>query len=178
MAMSFYDKNDGNFLMGEDDFCDLDRPSSRIAVDVEDLSDGFQILPLDETEFPYYGHIGAGDDDEEIYDPPKPSTPEECIEFLKAFFGNKQMHYGGPVPMALLLTDRHIDMVLRLDLDKCIKFFHKSLREQQCRRWKVLRNRTELFFKLQKESHDLNIPKHHSGGLLLVYLILCLGYSL
>lgn len=185
--MSFYDKSYGNRdndLEDDQMYEGFDRPDSAmlsmiesgIDVDAADVADGFQVCTFGDDPLP-----GAFDEEgEPVYIPPKPSTPEECIEFLERFFANKQMYYGGPIPKNILLSERHVELVLRLDFDKCIKFFHKCLDEQQetNRRWRRLEKRLELFFYLQKESHDLNIPRHHSGGLLLVYLILCLGYSI
>ena len=39
-------------------------------------------------------------------------------------------------------------------------------------------NQTELLLRLQKEAYEMSIPRHHSGGLLLVWLRLCMGYDI
>lgn len=46
---------------------------------------------------------------------------------------------------------------------------YKSLKDRRDRQ------HMELFFKLQRHALSVGVPKHHSGGLLLVYLRLCMG---
>ena len=192
--MTFYDKSG---QPGEDDYCDIidrlaadDGDADEASIDpaflslveggttaAEDVADGFQVCSLGEDTGYYSPQAPPPPQSDE---PPKPSTPEECADYLRRFFGQKRMHYGGPILDGILVTDRHVDMVLRLDLEYCVRFFHDCLDEQQEKypKWKDQKNRLTLFFRLQEEAHALRIPKHHSGGLLLVYLILCLGYKL
>ena len=44
-------------------------------------------------------------------------------------------------------------------------------------RYKMKVRHTNLLFKLQREAYELAIPRHHSGGLLLVWLRLCMGFD-
>jgi len=105
---------------------------------------------------------------------PPPATPDEAKRFLRMFFVDRSMHYGGPIPERELLIPRHIEMVLRLELSDCIDIFYASLGEHGI---KEQRTRIELFFALQKESHRIGVPRHRSGGLLLVWLRLCRGWE-
>jgi hypothetical protein len=114
------------------------------------------------------------DDWVETEEPPKPATPEEAKQYLRLFFEGLSMHYGGPIPETELLQDRHVDMVLRLDLSDCIDIFYVSLAEHGV---KEARRQIELFFKLQKRAFRLAIPRHRSGGLLLVWLYLRRGWD-
>jgi len=102
-----------------------------------------------------------------------PATPEEAKKLLIRFFADKTMHFGGPIPINRLLEDRHVEMVLRLELMVCVDIFYLCLRGH---RWKVEKS-LKLFFKLQEDAKKKEIPKKNSGGLLLVYLRLCKGYD-
>ena len=164
---------------------------------------------------------------EESEPPPEPATPEEAIRFLTTFFRNRELHCGGPILVTELLSNRHIEMVLRLELSYCIDVFHECLesiyfglprRQRTClyrlyakvmaakakwgedkhgekekmpdpldeaerKLYKWLRikmkiSHTELLKKLQKQSFDFAIPRHHSGGILLVWLRMCMGFDI
>jgi len=135
------------------------------------------------------------------------ATPDEARRFLTMFFDGREMYCGGPIPINELLETKNIEMVLRLELVDCIDIFYSCLSEvrfgldkDQWDRLDELRNKnslseddrhvlhqlgdklrksqTELFFDLQKQSFDLSIPRHHSGGILLVWLRLCMGFDL
>ena len=163
---------------------------------------------------------------EDTEPPPKPATREEAMYFLTIYFRDRQMDCGGPIPLAELVSARHIDIVLRLELSDCIDLFHAclesslfGLRRQQRQmvrawrrqiamakkvwdstthedgtkipdpltkderklynwlRYKMKIKHTNLLFKLQHEAYELAIPRHHSGGLLLVWLRLCMGFD-
>ena len=164
---------------------------------------------------------------EETEPPPKPATKEEAMFFLTAFFRKRESHCGGPIPATDLLTNRHIEMVLRLELSDCLDIFHECLEtlyfglpkkqrtrlyqlhrrvrlaraewgkvpheekekmpdpldaaERKLYKWlriKMKISHTELLKKLQKQSYDMAIPRHHSGGILLVWLRMCMGFDI
>ncbi len=181
--MGFYDKRYGT-VPGEEDFYNLAEQLGEIDPEAngDDLNDAFftMVGPTDGfqvQEAPDEPQLFFGEDQEPE---PPPSTPEQCEEYLCRFFAGRTMYCGGPIPERHLLRKKHVEMVLRIELSDCLDLFHVSLDENihRNRRWKSIENRVELFKKLEAQSAAQQIPKHHFGGLLLVYLILCKGYEL
>ncbi len=188
--MSFYDKR-FDTPPGEDDFCDLAErlgdfdpeangdDLNEAFLTVAGVTDGFQVqeAPDDPYTPPPAPRLPGEDEDDP---PPPPSTPEQCEGYLRRFFAGKSMHCGGPISEHHLLSEKHVEMVLRLELSDCLDIFHDSLDENihRNRRWRSIRHRVELFKRLEAQAAAQQIPKHHIGGLLLVYLILCKGYAL
>ena len=152
----------------------------------------------------------------------KPATPAEAKSFLGMFFANKPFFATQKaIPLSMLLDQRHIDMVLRLEMSTCIQAFHSALEDQhyglesddllfvnimdkkmadraamaqrpplladldptEAERYTAImaerdKIHTKLFFDLQLEMRNLCIPKRHSGGLLLVWLRMCMGWDI
>jgi len=112
-----------------------------------------------------------GDEDDT---PDESVTMEDAADFLTRFFEGKRWHCGGPIPKAVLLCDRHLQMVLRLEMNDCVDLFYEALGVPK----RFTRKETKLLSSLLDEAYQKSIPKHHTGGLVLVYLRLCIGLDI
>ena len=172
-------------------FYDKRCEASSFEDDLLSLANGVGDIDLEMNEYDLYNNfsddtaeaegfqvqeVSGGDEEPEA----PPSTPEQCEGYLRRFFEGKSMYCGGPISKNHLLCKKHVEMVLRIELSDCLDIFHYSLDENMDsdRQWKSILNRVELFKELEANSAAQQIPKHHFGGLLLVYLILCKGYEL
>ena len=115
------------------------------------------------------------EDPEVEFAPPPPTDENEAKKYLLKFFQNKTASFGGPVPVSDLLSERNLTLLCKLELRDCIDIFHLCLEENG---WEDEQARVDEFYKIQHESKVLEIPKHYSGGILLVWLDICCGYSL
>lgn len=114
---------------------------------------------------------------------PERATKEEAALFLTRFFTNKKRSFGGPINPAVLLTNRNIELVLRMDLIEALPIYHKCLKEPAVyghhrRSPMSIRERAEHFINLSCSADKMQIPKENFGGILLVYLNLCLGFNI
>ena len=110
----------------------------------------------------------------------KPATQDQLMGFLQRFFANKTRSFGGPINPAKLFAKRNIEMMQRLLLSDCLIAFHQCIETQKnitAIHKFTPRTRTMLYRQLEMEAFSLGIPKSKFGGILLVYLNLCLGYN-
>lgn len=123
----------------------------------------------------------------QIEEPIEPFLPEQITDeavtpishkdaelYLSSFFATKNMYYGGPISEQKMLTEYHIRIVRMLNLYDSIDLFLTYLAKNGWNR----RKSSELFLRLQNDAFHSGIRKEHSGGLMLIYLSLCLGYEI
>lgn len=161
-------------------------PESELDLDM--LEPSFTDEKLSEAELSFYDKITgngvcmSGDWPQEPEVPPEPATEEEAQQFIvtfftadNTFFADKNYYLGGSIPTPEMVSEHNVQMVLRLNLVDCIDIFYQALKEIG-----VISSSEQiaLFFRLQRECARLGIPKHHSGGILLVWLKLCRGFDL
>lgn len=124
--------------------------------------DGFEKESLEEKEATSFSEF--------------PITREDAVKYIEEFFADKKWVHGGPIPKKELIQDRHVDMILSLEFHECVDFFYQSV--EQIKEYNEFEPAKDLLIELQNNSCRLGIPKHHSGGLMLIYLILCQGITL
>ena len=101
------------------------------------------------------------------------ATPQDATNYLARFFVDKTLHVGGPIPSHLLFSERHIEIVRRLELSICMEAFHLCMEEN-----KVRGNHVEMLMELLQDAREKELPKRNVGGLITVYLKLCKGLDI
>ena len=104
----------------------------------------------------------------------KDASDEQLREYMRLFFSDKSMSFGGPIPPHKLYTKENVDLVRGMDLCNATDVAHIMLRSlgfSQARRERKL-------FPILGKARQCGIPKSYSGGILLLYIELCMGATI
>lgn len=98
------------------------------------------------------------------------TTEESIVLYMKLFFKNKTMNYGGPIPDNILYSRENVELVKRLDSVCSIDIAFEQIGYSKKSRHRLL----NLFQECRKNG----IPKSYAGGISLLYLEICEGQSI
>lgn len=99
------------------------------------------------------------------------SQRKKVVEYMRAYFSDKNMSYGGPIREEELFTEENIDIVEKMDLPHAIELSFIAIGEHN-------QHYISLILKTLDECCIRSIPKTKAGGILLLFIELCLGYRL
>ena len=104
-------------------------------------------------------------------------------EYIIKFFVDKEMHYGGPIPVKMLLIEDYIRIVARHDIaasvDKAYFFLSKSGKyDGVFKNENFVEDDVGLVLKILDKMRVSGIPKCFRGGILLMYLEFCEGIEI
>lgn len=105
----------------------------------------------------------------------------EVHAYIKDFFADKEMWYGGPVPAKSITTEKYIGLVLLTPLENAIDMIHEAWPARDihaCGLAKLSTHQRALhLMKVQKWCKDAGIPKEWSGGITVMYYEFCEGFK-
>ena len=103
----------------------------------------------------------------------------ECIF---NFFCNKEMHYGGPIPPKMMLTDNYIKLVASSntcnDIDRAYALLAKTGINTEAENENLVSDDVRLILQVLDQCVAARVPKCFRGGIILMYLELCEGIEL
>lgn len=100
----------------------------------------------------------------------------ECIE---KFFKDKEMHYGGPIPVKMITANNYIKLVVQSDIsnsvDKAYALLSDCGIDCEVKNENITSDDVRLVLQILDKCVQSNIPKCFRGGLILMYLEFCEG---
>ena len=100
---------------------------------------------------------------------------------LELFFKNKEMHYGGPVSRASLNSPLTMEIIWNTEVADAIQKAYAAMKKAGYGRGRSIngiREDMQTVIDIQEECSEMRIPKCFRGGILLLYLELCLGIDI
>jgi hypothetical protein len=107
----------------------------------------------------------------------------EVKQTMEKYFSDKEAHYGGPIPNAMLFSKNNIELVARTAWGDMFEPAHKKLGLHKLDRFaspeenKKVNERVNHILDILSGMIKAKIPTHYCGGLLLLHLELCEGYE-
>lgn len=100
-------------------------------------------------------------------------SDSDTREMMLAFFSDKSLSVGGPIPTGRICTQENLVTVKSLEVKHSVDVAYAAFEEN-----KYPGTYSKVFVKFQVDCRRKNVPKRYVGGLFIVYLKLCLGYDL
>ena len=104
-------------------------------------------------------------------------TEAVAKSYIHKFFATKKMHYGGAIPASVLNAKANLELVLETSLDNAVDRAYKLMAGQvdNLADEGNIADDTKVVVSFLRECASSQIPKVFAGGLMLMYLELCMG---
>lgn len=99
-------------------------------------------------------------------------TEKQALAYIELFFKSRTFYLGGPIPQYKFQNPEFIEWIRFASVSDCIQLAHVNF---VANKWGSDDDCTRVILSLQDQASQLKIPKHASGGLILIYQKLCLN---
>ena len=100
---------------------------------------------------------------------------------LESFFKDKEMHYGGNVSRSIINSPLSMQVIWDTDISEGVQRAYRVMKRAGIGRGRTdndIREDMQIILDKLGECSDLGIPKCFRGGMLLLYLKVCLGINI
>ena len=105
-----------------------------------------------------------------------------ALDYIDAFFKDREMHYGGPIPNDILHSPYYVSIVLNTDICKGSDRVYEAIACSDDDDFDSVDAEfpedIQFLVGMLEECASLNIPKCFATGITLMYLELCMGIEI